>query len=380
MALYLGLAVPIHAQEVPAPQVRIGGIIRTARGYSAVVCGKNASFLVTAPSKLGDYSVVEIRANQVVFGFRQNLWGFNLQPANSKQLLKLPSTASPTDGTDSVDIHFRDLEYAHGALWLMNDLGGWVCPEMSRRRIDIEATKCSLEKALKSMAELDDLQLFKYRGLNLILTSKQRTLLELMAPLPSLRSSCQVSFWDTDLIYALNQVAVENKLSFIAPGHLEGSVSLVCTNPTPVRDVIPLICLSSFIPVGAYSQGALVVVSEWMDPFPTLPASPVMTLTPAPAYESVPVRDVLEEAAQACHRQLDLPADLAQKRVFIRLDGMESLKVAERVASVFGYGMHIEANRLSFRSRKTEVAATASGLPQSAIDGALCGAALGRVA
>jgi len=64
---------------VPAPEVKVQGILLSGKGNRAIVVGPNTTFIVKQGDKLGDYKVSSITNKQVVFAFKDKKFPIKLE-------------------------------------------------------------------------------------------------------------------------------------------------------------------------------------------------------------------------------------------------------------------------------------------------------------
>lgn len=64
---------------VPAPEVKVQGILLSGKGNRAIVVGPNTTFIVKQGDKLGDYKVASITNKQVVFAFKDKKFPIRLE-------------------------------------------------------------------------------------------------------------------------------------------------------------------------------------------------------------------------------------------------------------------------------------------------------------
>lgn len=64
---------------VPAPEVKVQGILLSGKGNRAIVVGPNTTFIVKQGDKLGDYKVASITNKQVVFAFKDKKFPIKLE-------------------------------------------------------------------------------------------------------------------------------------------------------------------------------------------------------------------------------------------------------------------------------------------------------------
>lgn len=318
----------------PGPKIdHLGGIVKTAQSRRALICGLKSSFFRTAPSLLGDYTLERIDSSSVRFRYEIEFWDFPLQQLNASRQLPMPALP----GSTPADLSFRDVDYSMVLKCLaeMMNESVWISPKAEMVKVDLEARQCSLPAAIKWLAARKQLEVSDATGIVTIAPANELLRLPSIAGAAQLPGSARFDFVDTNLIYALNQMAQGQHLSLLAEGNVGGAVTLSTARPLPLRTLFPIFCLSAEDGQAA-AQGSLLLLGPRIPAAVSLPSSPKMRWIPEKVYEPVGAATLLQKAARVAGKQLVLPPGF-QGKVFARIDQLEALRVAERTAVICGY-------------------------------------------
>ena len=236
----------VSAEEVPAPEVTVEGILISQNSAAGIVRSwEGDSYLVRPGQSLGEYTVLAIDPNQIVFGY-----------GRAKFPIKMAGAALPPGPI--LRLQGASLPYA---VRLVCDGPVQIAPDVLGK-VTLQ-TACTPAQALEQVLQGTSFGVSKHRGITIVaqrsslagVVTRFDQNMTALSQAPSRKVS--MSFMAADLTYVSQVCAREMKLE-IAGSPPQGLVTCGL-HSRPAAEILALACALQTRPVGVSLNGRSLV-------------------------------------------------------------------------------------------------------------------------